>query len=574
MCAQFEVPRNMRPFSGKALSLYKDCYAVDTDRLKEPWIPKVICEACFSRLRRWKTSLYFSSPASWRQPVIHDLDCYACNNKTFGYNSSNKYLFKPKVTAAVTMPVLARQSRQIETINVENREPEIDLVHEPMEGDDDIREISAMSDEDEALSEPCADAAHEEYKDRSTSKIPLKFSQEELNDLVRDLRLSKYASEVLASRLNEKGLLEKGVKICFYRDRDVSFRKHFTKDESLVYCNDVDALFHELKITHKPEEWRLFIDSSKRSLKAVLLHNTNKIASIPIAHSTVMDESYLNMEYLLEKIAYPKHQWLICTDLKVVTIILGQQSGYTKFPCFLCLWDSRDRENHYKVKEWPARSNFDIGENNILQEKLVDPAKILLPPLHIKLGLIKQFIKALKKRDSDAFDYLFRRFPKLSEAKIKEGVFNGPQIRELIRDPKFPRKMALEEKMAWQSFVDVSTKFLGNYKDPEHEKMVSQLLVNYEAIGCLMSLKVHLVDSHRDHFPDNIGHYSEEQGERFHQDIKAMEKRYQGFEDENMMADYCWNLPRDSPMEHNRKALTRSLLETCRPPKVRKKNSK
>ncbi|GBM72637.1 hypothetical protein AVEN_238222-1 [Araneus ventricosus] len=42
---------------------------------------------------------------------------------------------------------------------------------------------------------------------------------------------------------------------------------------------------------------------------------------------------------------------------------------------------------------------------------------------------------------------------------------------------------------------------------------------------------------------------SDEQGERFHQDIKEMERRYQGRWDVNMMADYCWCLKRDSDVD-------------------------
>jgi len=43
-----------------------------------------------------------------------------------------------------------------------------------------------------------------------------------------------------------------------------------------------------------------------------------------------------------------------------------------------------------------------------------------------------------------------------------------------------------------------------------------------------MSLKIHLLDSHLDFFPDSLGAVSDEHGERFHQDISALEKRYQG----------------------------------------------
>ena len=61
-----------------------------------------------------------------------------------------------------------------------------------------------------------------------------------------------------------------------------------------------------------------------------------------------------------------------------------------------------------------------------------------------------------------------------------------------------------------------------------------------------MSVKLHFLHFHLEYFPDNLGYYSEEQGERFHQDLKVMERRYQGVWGVNMMADYCWMLKRES----------------------------
>lgn len=69
---------------------------------------------------------------------------------------------------------------------------------------------------------------------------------------------------------------------------------------------------------------------------------------------------------------------------------------------------------------------------------------------------------------------------------------------------------------------------------------------NYRRLGCLMSVKLHFLHSHLEYFPNNLGDYSEEQGERFHQDLKVMEKRYQGVWGVNMMADYCWMLKRET----------------------------
>jgi hypothetical protein len=48
----------------------------------------------------------------------------------------------------------------------------------------------------------------------------------------------------------------------------------------------------------------------------------------------------------------------------------------------------------------------------------------------------------------------------------------------------------------------------------------------FKELGCNMSLKVHFLDSHS-YFPSNLGAISEEQGGKFHQDIKEMERRYQ-----------------------------------------------
>jgi len=66
---------------------------------------------------------------------------------------------------------------------------------------------------------------------------------------------------------------------------------------------------------YRPEDWRLFIDSSKRSLKCFLLHIGNRFASISIAHSTNLKEEYDNIKMVLQRICFDGHQWSICVDL-------------------------------------------------------------------------------------------------------------------------------------------------------------------------------------------------------------------------------------------------------------------
>ncbi|KYN09497.1 hypothetical protein ALC57_18384 [Trachymyrmex cornetzi] len=182
----------------------------------------------------------------------------------------------------------------------------------------------------------------EEINSEKSNMAPKPLNQKELNDLVRDCNLSKQMSELLASRLKERNLVTAETKITFYRNREQNFLKYFSEEDSIVYCSNIRGLINEIKSDiYIPEEWRLFIDSSKRSLKAILLHNGNKYASVPIAHSVKIQENYNSFKKVLQKIKYSEHQWLICSDVKVLCMILGQQSGNTKFPCYLCEWDSR-----------------------------------------------------------------------------------------------------------------------------------------------------------------------------------------------------------------------------------------
>jgi len=71
--------------------------------------------------------------------------------------------------------------------------------------------------------------------------------------------------------------------------------------------------------------------------------------------------------------------------------------------------------------------------------------------------------------------------------------------------------------------------------------------MSYKAMGCNMSLKIHFPELHLNFFPENFGDVIDEHGERFHQDIMAMEKQYQGKWISSMLANYCWTLKRNVP---------------------------
>jgi hypothetical protein len=84
--------------------------------------------------------------------------------------------------------------------------------------------------------------------------------------------------------------------------------------------------------------------------------------------------------------------------------------------------------------------------------------------LQIKLGLIKKIVKALDT-ESAAFQYLRQMFPNCQNAKLKEGICVGPQIRKIVKDPQF------EEKL---SFKNVTHDFLGNKKTENYEEIIKE----------------------------------------------------------------------------------------------------
>ena len=75
----------------------------------------------------------------------------------------------------------------------------------------------------------------------------------------------------------------------------------------------------------------------------------------------------------------------------------------------------------------------------VVNNPIISRDKIVFPPLHIKLGLMKQFVKALSL-DNECYQHIVYAFPGLSYEKIKAGVFDGPQIRILVRDQSLSRR--------------------------------------------------------------------------------------------------------------------------------------
>lgn len=535
ICGKWARISNRRQITLHLRVLYKQYFDMELLHQESCWVPHFACLRCVSDLGKWSKGnghLMFGKPMIWTDPINHEENCYICRTKVV-YSKNTENSIEYARVSSVKLPVLHNDGIPIP----------------PSPG-----HCSAQDDCEDN------DSDTETYPPRDnpiylpdTEELHL-LSQGDLNDLQRDLYLTKQMSELLASRLQQWNLLEAGVLVTETRNRSAYLARYFATRDKICYCTDIVELFAAMKEPFVGREWRLFIDGSKTSIKAVLLHIGNVKPSIPVTFVSGMKEEYSTMRDILTLIQYNRFMFKIVADFKVIAILMGLQSGYTKYCCYLCLWDSRDYGQHFIRSTWPARTDYTPEQYNIKAEPLVPRNKIVVPPLHIKLGLMRNFVRAIEKTNIEAMEFLENMFPKLSRMKIHQGIFVGPQIRKALNSDEFIALLTDDEQKAWTSFEAVVNGFLGNFKDPNYKKIIDDMLQNYETIGARLSLKMHFLKSHIDFFPENLGAESDEHGERFHQDISDMEDRFNGRYVPNMLGEFCWSLLRDTKYMHKRRS--------------------
>ena len=363
ICGKVVLPSRearITPFVKNAYHAYFGMKQGDQDK---PFAPHICCKTCDEGLRFWSVkkikSLPFGVPMVWREGKDHVTDCYFCMTNlqsmlTLFSLCSIVRVNSNRLKTFVLISAINRKNKQHvkypdvpSAIKPAPHDPDVPIPEPPGE----INEIECFS---SAESEESEQDTWNAKQGRPTQE-PKPLTQPQLNDLTRDLNLTKESAQLLGSRLRECNLLAPGTTYFWYRNRDQEFWKYFAfdKDHSFVFCQDVSGLISALGIEYFPGEWRLFLDSSVKSLKAVLLHNGYKVGSAPVGHSVKLTESYEDIKYVLNSLQYGQHNWKICGDLKIVSVILGLQAGYTKYPCFPCLWDSRTDDRHYVQITWP-----------------------------------------------------------------------------------------------------------------------------------------------------------------------------------------------------------------------------
>ena len=88
-----------------------------------------------------------------------------------------------------------------------------------------------------------------------------------------------------------------------------------------------------------------------------------------------------------------------------------------------------------------------------------------------------------------------------SDAKLKAGIFVGPEIRKLMLNEEFDSRLNLVRLAAWNALKSVVANFLGNHRHEKYADIVDDMLKVYEQLGAHMSLKMHFLHFHLDFFP-------------------------------------------------------------------------
>jgi hypothetical protein len=128
-----------------------------------------------------KNCMSFTIPMMWRESTNHHNDCYFCLVNVQGHNrKSKKQIMCPSIPSAI-MPV-----PHVKDLPVPLPPAVLENIAEDVEGD----EISSEDDVE-------GDDVYRPEDDFT----PQRFSQTELNDLVRDLNLPKESTELLGSGL-------------------------------------------------------------------------------------------------------------------------------------------------------------------------------------------------------------------------------------------------------------------------------------------------------------------------------------------------------------------------------------
>lgn len=266
VCGEFTILKQRKSINATVKLIYLRYFGFEINAgIDVPFAPNICCEKCYRNLLHWfngtSDCMPFGTPMLWAPLLEHTAEnCYFCVVDITGYNLKTKSIISyPNLEMAI------RPRPHSDTITIPTRESNLTY--------------AASSYAYLTQPEPYSlNDANYEPSEATNGCNHLPFNNESFSHFVKVLGLSKTKTEVAASILRDHNLLDKSVLITSTRHRSHALQCFYTMEDNFVFCNNVSGLMEALNITYEISEWRLFIDSSKASLKFALI---NKEKTLP-----------------------------------------------------------------------------------------------------------------------------------------------------------------------------------------------------------------------------------------------------------------------------------------------------
>jgi len=175
--------RSITPLIRKAYHLYFGCKLSDQDK---NWAPHIVCKSCAMHLGGWINckgmAMPFAVPMVWREPSDHTSDCYVCLTPPVASGMNRK---KKQRIDYPNIPSAIRPVPHWVDLPVPKPKKEYTL-------------NSEMEEEDKEKTGPHEEEPTDPDFQGPASGSPHKLTQNELNEIVRDLELPNVKAELLA----------------------------------------------------------------------------------------------------------------------------------------------------------------------------------------------------------------------------------------------------------------------------------------------------------------------------------------------------------------------------------------
>lgn len=370
VCGTYCNEKKLRKVSICAKELYEKVYGSNLP--EGPHVPTKICITCFSNLRKFHkkmiNNLVVKKPMMWGEPVIQGKvkKCYCCDTQKPNGRKRARYAIPPAIDFRLPRKVYAKKGRKpLEDENLDEVKVKSE-VHE--ESNDRIAlrgsnfEMNFEEKDEEAPEQDRRRVKYEKDVDFKPPRSrvleideisPKLYTQNELELKFRQDKANLTVMRSTIRDLKKKKLTVQGVSFANILKSIAECKEFFKYDAThkFVYCKDIKMVMNRIFGEFNENNWRFFADGTQGFLIICLLHNTNKLPSVPLVFSKIAVETYERMKRMLEAISFENYSMKFCGDLKMMGLLRGKMLGNPHHPCiFYCLWPSRDTSVHYKQK--------------------------------------------------------------------------------------------------------------------------------------------------------------------------------------------------------------------------------